>query len=192
VNLCLYSGLFLLGHNEPAASAPPRLSVGAAIELQEAYKQALALALAWQPDVQLFGVTTAWQLASGDQLTLGRPAWSFSFYSPATRQAQTVIVDGNDAQAGRQQTLATAPQHVVPDWSLGSDELLLTFLSYGGEAFIGHHPQANIHLALTREKDGHAIWYITAVDPVTRQTLMVGLDAQTREIVVNTGNAGGG
>ena len=191
VNVCLYATVLLLVQTgEPPKSAPD-LTTGEPLELQGAYERALTLALSWQPDAQLVGVTTSWQLAAGDSLTLQRPAWSFSFYSPAVGQIQTVFVDQKGVQAGRRQAASTAPQRVAPDWSLDSDDLLLTFLSYGGQDFMGVHPSANVHLQLKGEETGRSIWYITAVDATARQSLMVTVDAHSREVVLGEVNRGG-
>jgi hypothetical protein len=150
----------------------------------------LTLALVWQPDAQLVGATASWQLASGDRLTLHQPAWSFSFYSPATRIVQVVTVDRRGAQVGPQQRVEVAPQYARLDWNLGGDDLLLTFLGYGGEEFIGAHPGANVHLQLKGEDDVRSVWYITAIDPVARQSLTVGVDALSRQIIMH--KLGGG
>jgi hypothetical protein len=80
----------------------------------------------------------------------------------------------------------------VPDWDLGSDELLLTFLSLGGREFISHHPRANVHLQLKGEDGRQAVWYVTAVDPVVSESLTVGIDAISRQVVVSDGSTGGG
>jgi hypothetical protein len=159
-------------------------------DLQTAHRQALTLALVWQPDAQLVGATASWQLASGDRLTLHQPAWSFSFYSPATRIVQVVTVDRRGAQVGPQQRVEVAPQYARLDWNLGGDDLLLTFLGYGGEEFIGAHPGANVHLQLKGEDDVRSVWYITAIDPVARQSLTVGVDALSRQIIMH--KLGGG
>lgn len=191
INLCLYAAVLLLFQTGESPRSTPNLKAGESLELQVAYERALALALSWQPDVQLSGATTSWQLAAGDSLTLQRPAWSFSFYSPTVRQIQTVFVDQEGVQAGRRQAVSTAPQRVAPDWSLDSDELLLTFLSYGGRDFMGVHPSANVHLQLKGDETGRSIWYITAVDAAVRQSLMVGVDARSREVVLDEVDRGG-
>jgi hypothetical protein len=184
INLCLYGGMFLLA-NGVSANTSAKLAVGQKLELQAAHAQALAVALSWQPDAELVGATTSWQLAGGDRLTLHRPAWSFSFYSPAARQVQVVTVDQQGAQAGPQQTVDIPPQRAGLDWHLDSDDLLLTFLSYGGQAFINAHPNANVHVQLKGEGIGRSVWYITAVDPVARQSLFVGVDALSRQVVLS-------
>jgi hypothetical protein len=185
VNLCLYGAMYLISRQGGTAHDEPELTVGEPLELQAAYEQALALASGWQSDVQLVGATTSWQLASGDRLTLHRQAWSFSFYSSVVRRIQTVTVDQSGARAGRQQSVSVAPRPVEPDWQLDSDDLLLTFLSYGGEDFIGAFPNANLHLQLKGEGTGRSIWHITAVDPVARQTLVVSVDARSRKVVLS-------
>ncbi len=74
---------------------------------------------------------------------------------------------------------------------MDSKELLLTFLSYGGEAFLSTHPGANIHLQLKTDETGRSIWSITAIDPIQRESLLVRIDARTRQ-VVQTENSDGG
>lgn len=192
VNLCLYGMVFLLAGGTKSAPSAPKLVVDQSLDLSTAYKQALALALSRQPEVQLVSATASWQLAAGDRLTLSRPAWSFSFYSPATHQVQVVTVDQRGAQAGPQQLVDAVPQHAKLDWNVNSDDLLLTFLSHGGEEFIGSYPKANIHLQLKGEDAAHSIWYITAVDPVARQSLIVGVDAFSRQVVMSKASEGGG
>jgi len=192
VNLCLYGAIWLLGQGNEPGSQTVAWPMGAAVELRTAYEQASALASGWQSDATLVGVTTSWQLASGDRLTLHRPVWSFSFHSPLAHQVQVIVVDESGAQAGPRQSAWKAPRSVMADWSLDSEDLLLTLLSYGGEAFISAHPSANIHLQLRAGGADRSIWYITAVDPVARQSLVVGVDAQTRQVVLSETNGGEG
>ncbi len=183
VNLCLYGTVFFWA-NKGGSSSNTKLTPGEALDLQTAHRQALTLALVWQPDAQLVGATASWQLASGDHLTLHQPAWSFSFYSPAAREVQVMTVDQRGAQAGPQQRVDIAPQYARLDWNLGGDDLLLTFLGYGGEEFIGAHPGANVHLQLKGEDDVSSVWYITAIDPLARQSLTVGVDALSRQMIM--------
>lgn len=192
INVCLYAGLVLLQGRTESVDHPATLTDAEPVELRVAHEQALTLARRWQPDVQLVGVTTSWQLASGDQLTLHRPAWSFNFYSPTAHQIQAVIVDQRGAQTGPQRPVRKAPQSVTADWSLDSGDLLLLLLSYGGKAFIGAHPNANVHLQLKGDSAERSIWYITAVDAASRQSLIVGVDAQSRQVVLNETSAGDG
>jgi hypothetical protein len=200
VNVGLYGAIYVLSQQwDSARDAPRVMAAEQTLTLGAAYRQALALALGWQPDVQLSGATTTWSLANGDRLTLSRSTWSFSFYSPAARQIQVVTVDKAGAQAGRRRSVSAVPQPVNSDWNLDSDDLLLTFLSYGGQAFLGDHPGANVHVWLEAAEDGRSVWYMTAVDPVSRQSLFIGMDARSRQIVlgenstdpvVNTGRGG--
>ena len=141
VNLCLYGMVFVWTRGSRSSSQAPQLTAGESLELSDAHRQSLALALSWQPDAQLVSATASWQLASGERLTLSRPAWSFSFYSPSTRQMQVVIVDRNGAQAGPRQRVDMAPQHVSLDWSLDGDDLLLTFLSHGEKSSLALIPR---------------------------------------------------
>lgn len=194
INLCLYGTVWYLsqgsGSNESATVFTA--TVSEPLALRPAYRQALALALNWQPDAQVCSAMTSWQVASGNSLTLGRSAWAFQFYSPAQRQIQTITVDHGGAGLGRMQAAKTAPQQVMPDWDLESQELLLTFLGYGGQEFLDAHPSANMHLQLKADGTERSVWYVTAVDPGTRQTLTIVIDARSREVVSGEANRGGG
>jgi hypothetical protein len=193
VNVGLYGAVYVLSQQWSATRDEPQVVASSQrLTLGAAYRQALALALGWQSDVQLSGATTTWALANGDRLTLSRPAWSFSFYSPAAQKIQVVTVDHSGAKAGRRRSVQSVPQPVSSDWDLDSDDLLLTFLSYGGQAFLGDHPGANVHVWLEAQADGRSVWYMTAVDPVTRQSLFIGMDARSREIVMSENSTGRG
>jgi hypothetical protein len=184
VNLCLYGAFAALAscvRRSPSEPAPG-VQGGRRLDLQTAHDQAQALAADWHADAELVGVTTSWQMAAGDRLTLYRPAWSFSFYAPGAKQSLVVTVDGAGAQAGRQVSMPSAPSRVEADWQMDSDELLLTLMAHGGEDFFKEHSQVNIHAQLKAQEAGRSLWYLTALDPVTRQSLTVTVDARTRQV----------
>jgi hypothetical protein len=196
LNLCLYGGVWLMSQKSDSGPTTETQAVVAAeqepLGLRDAYKKALSTALGWQADAQLVGVTASWQVASGESLTLNRSSWAFQFYSPTAEKLSVVTADHSGANPGRMQPINRAPEAVMPDLDLDSDELLLTFLGVGGQDFVNNHPQANIHLQLKAEPTGRALWYVTAVDPVVRQSMMVAIDAHSREVVLREANAGGG
>jgi hypothetical protein len=152
-------------------------------ELQVAREQAQARALGWQADARLVGAGTQWQLAGDDRLTLGRPSWSFSYYSPGTGEVQTLTVDQAGTQLVRRVPVRRAPEPVEADWSLGSDDLLIIFMAYGGEDFVRQHAHANLHFRLSGQEGERPTWYLSAIDPVARQSFMVRVDALSREVV---------
>jgi hypothetical protein len=191
INVCIFGGMWLLSASPAPADHAQTLTAGAGLALRDAYKQALAAALGWQPDVQVVGANTSWRLANGDALSLGRPAWSFSFHSAAAGHVQLVTIDQQSARFGPQQPAGAVPQPVAPDWDLDSEELLLTFLSYGGKAFLSAHPGANIHMQLKADEAGRSIWSITAIDPIQRESLLVRVDARTRQVVQADDSEGG-
>jgi len=174
----------LLLTRKPAAGA---VEFAQAVEpkvLATAYQQAADLAAGWQPDAQLVSASTSWQLASGDRLTLHRPTWTFSYYSPSAGQVQMITVSGAGAELSRRTRADKAPAPVTADWSLDSDDLLLTFMANGGEAFLKLYSFVNIHAQLWADKAGRSIWYVSAVDPVARESLTIGIDALSRQVVV--------
>ena len=153
------------------------------LSLQGAQQAAQDVAQSWQPDALLVGATTSWQLAAGERLTLSRTAWSFSFYSPLANKVQVVVADSDGAALLRRTRVNTAPQPVQADWSLDSDGLLLTFMANGGEEFLKFHSFANIHAQLKAVDAGRAVWILSAVDPVARESFTVSVDALSRQIV---------
>lgn len=193
INVIIYGAVWWLSRDSGSVdnAQPGPVAAGEGLELRSAYQEALAVALNWQPDAQLVGATTSWQLGSGDVLTLHRSTWAFQFYSPGAQRMHTVTVNPDGAQAGRQQSVKVAPRQVTPDWDLDSDALLLTFLGHGGQGFFDAHPSANFHLSLKGTESGRAVWHITAIDPVARQSFVVQVDARSRQ-VLSSDNAGGG
>jgi len=174
----------LLLTRKPAAGAVEFAQAAEPKVLATAYQQAADLAAGWQADAQLVSAGTSWQLASGDRLTLHRPTWTFSYYSPSAGQVQMITAGGEGAELSRRTRADKAPAPVTADWSLDSDDLLLTFMANGGEAFLKGHSFVNIHAQLRADETGRSIWYLSAVDPVARESLTVGIDALSRQIIV--------
>ena len=173
----------VLGRRAAPAPGMRAEETAESLRLDTARERAIALASGWQPDAQLVGVNTSWQLTAGDELTFGRPTWSFRFYSPAARQIQTMMVDKGGARALRQVPVRVAPPPVEADWSLGSQDLMLIFMAYGGRDYLDRHSNASVHFYLKREGDGRSTWYLSGLDPVARQSFVVGVDALSREVV---------
>lgn len=173
----------LLGRRGRPVPTAPVTGMREALALSAAHEQALALAASWQADAQLVGVTTSWLLAAGDRLTMYRPAWSFRFFSAAAGQVQILTVNERGAQALQQIPIRGSPAAVEADWSLGSEDLMMTFLASGGEAFLQSHGQANIHFSLERDGEGRSMWSLIALDPAARESLIVGVDALSHEVV---------
>jgi len=69
--------------------------------------------------------------------------------------------------------------------------LILTFMGHGGQDFMAFHPGANVHVQLKGEGENRPIWYVSAVDPVARQSLIIGIDAFSREVVFSSNTKGG-
>jgi hypothetical protein len=192
INLCLYGALYLMSRNDGSkGSNAPQLTTGEPLEFKTAFEQAAAVAETWQPDAYLTGANTSWRLAAGDRLTMYRTTWTLNFYSSSARQLRLVDVDQDGAQLGHQQRIDTVPQLVEPDMNLDSDGLILTFLGNGGQDFLSTHPNANIHAQLKADASGTALWYITAIDPIARQSLFVCVDARSRQVVLSENNQGG-
>jgi hypothetical protein len=173
----------LLGRRGRPAPTTQVSAMREPLALSAAHERARATATTWKPDAQLVGVGTSWLLAAGDRLTMYRPAWTFRFHSPAADQIQILTVNERGAQALQQIPSRGSPAPVEADWTLGSEELMMTFLATGGEAFLQEHGQANIHFTLERDQEGRSMWSLIALDPVARESLIVGVDALSREVV---------
>jgi len=168
-------------------SVPTPISIepirGGNLELQFAHEMAQVWAEGWRSDAQLVGAVTRWQLTGDDRLTPYRPSWSFSFYSPAAGQVQTITVDQTGAQPVRQVPVSKAPMAVTADWSLTSDDLWLIFMAYGGDEFIRQHSRVDLQVRLSGQDGEHPIWYISAIAPEARQLFVIGVDALSRQVV---------
>jgi hypothetical protein len=92
-----------------------------------------------------------------------------------------MTVDRAGAQLVRRVPVRKAPVSVEADWSLGSEELLITFLAYGGEEFIREHAHANLHFRLSGQEGERPTWYLSAIDPVARESFVVRVDALSRQ-----------
>ncbi len=187
-NAVLIAGAIIINQRtQDSTSSEPERTVAMApsFSLRDAYGRAQQQALTWQQDIYLVSVTTSWRLDQQDDLSLYQSTWTFSFYSPSAGQAQTIVVNQQSAQPGRTRSLPAPPHRVEADWSINSDDLLVTFLGYGGDEFVGNHSHVNIHIQLKGDDTGRSIWYVSALDPVARQSVIVGIDAQSREVVLN-------
>jgi hypothetical protein len=152
-------------------------------ELRVAREQARAWVAGWQPDAQLVSAVAGWQLAGGDRPAPGQASWSFSYYSPAAGLVQIVTVDRAGARPIRQIPVGKAPAPVTADWSLGDGDLLLTFLSHGGEAFLRRHAHVSLHFRLSAQERDRAVWYLSAIAPEARESHVVAVDALSRQVV---------
>jgi hypothetical protein len=179
-------GVLMLSFARPkqvSASVSAGLVEVEKLELERAHERAEAWAADWRSDAQLVGAIARWQLTGGEELTPHRPSWSFSYYSPSLGQVQTLTVDRAGVQPVRRVPVRKAPVPVEADWELDSDELLFTFLAYGGKEFLHEHAAANVHFRLSGQDTGRPVWYLSAVDPETRQSIVIGVDALSRQVV---------
>jgi hypothetical protein len=163
------------------ATAPTR---PAPVPLSEASAKAREWAAAWQADAQLVGVTSGWQAAGPDGATLYQSEWTFSYYSAAAGLLQIVMVDRQGVRTMQQLPARQAPAPVEADWSFTSDDMLLTFMAHGGQAFLDDHPRASLRLQLSAREGGSPAWYLSAIDPQVGASLQVRIDALSREVIV--------
>ena len=166
-----------------ASSGPVQTARPAPVALSEAQVQAGEWAAGWQADAQLVGVTGGWQAGGSDGATLYPSAWTFSYYSAGAGSVQIVTVEQDGTSALRQMPAHQAPVAVEADWGFVSEDMLLTFVAHGGQAFLADHPQASLRAQLSGREGGRSIWYVSAIDPVAGASLQVKIDALSREVL---------
>ncbi|HDQ73888.1 MAG TPA: hypothetical protein ENN19_17595 [Chloroflexi bacterium] len=193
LNLALVGGLVYLllqrrqPNPNPVAAARPRPveTEPAALNLWEAYEQALIAARVQANDVQLVSASTYWHVVDGQSPGEANGSWSFVFYSPSNSHSFDVVVDVDEAYVVNRARIWKAPDLLAPGrWQAGPKEALQVFFAYGGQSFIeDHHPQATIDLHLAAGADGKAVWSIVALDPAGGDPLAISIDAETWRVV---------
>jgi hypothetical protein len=166
----------------PTVAAVPTRPVP--VPLSEASAKAGEWAVGWQADAQLVGVTSGWQAGGPSGATLYQSEWTFSYYSAAAGALQIVMVDRQGVSPMQQLPARQAPAPVEADWSFTSDDMLLTFMAHGGQAFLDDHPRASLRLQLSAREGGRPAWYLSAIDPQAGTSLQVRIDALSREVIV--------
>jgi hypothetical protein len=169
------------GIGTAVTTAPTR---PAPVPLSEASVQAGEWAARWQGDAQLTGVTSGWQAGGPDGATLYQLEWTFSYYSATAGVLRLVMVDRQGAHAMQQLPVRQAPAPVEADWNYDSEDMLLTFMAHGGQAFLEDHSQASVRLQLSGREGGRPAWYVSAIDPQAGASLQVKIDAMSREVIV--------
>ncbi len=172
-----------------AAAAARERSIAeeeAALDLWDAYAQALVAARTQADDVHLVSASTYWQVADGQSPAETNESWSFVFYSPSDSHSFDVVVDVDEAWVVKQARIWKAPDLLAPGrWQAGPKEALQVFFAYGGQSFVDnhHHPQATIDLHLAAGAGGKAVWTIVALDPAGGGPLAISIDAETRRVI---------
>jgi hypothetical protein len=87
--------------------------------------------------------------------------------------------------AVRQMPVRQAPVPVEADWGFVSQDMLLTFMAKGGQAFLTDHPQASLRAQLSGREGGRPVWYLSAVDPQVGASLQIKIDALSREVLAD-------
>jgi hypothetical protein len=166
-----------------AAAEIPEPAVADRLALRVAQSQAERWARGWRADARLVSVSTRWQLTGGEPSAPQGSSWSFGYYSQRTGQFQTLTVDRSGVQPVREVRVRKAPAPIDADWSLDGDDLLLVFLSNGGNDFLREHDRVTLHFRLSGGKSGRSIWYLSAIDAEVRESFVVTVDARSGEVV---------
>ena len=170
------------GRTKPA---PPVVRTGSApVPLPEAHDRAMGFALGWQADATLVGVTGGWDLNGPDAAASEQSEWVFRYYSPSAKALQIVLVAIEGTSALHQVPVHEAPLPVEADWQFLGGDMLLTFLAYGGEAFLADHAQASLRVQLSARESGRSIWYVSAIDAASGTSFQVQIDALSREVLI--------
>ncbi|MBN1955205.1 MAG: hypothetical protein JW900_09175 [Anaerolineae bacterium] len=158
------------------AAAPTREPLTA----QTAYQAARAAAEAWQGDAWLIDLSASWPNATRERVLAGQPGWTFQFYSPQTREVQSISVAQDTVALTRRRAVSVAPAPIdEAAWRLSAEDAALLFLAHGGERYLEQSRRSTFHLHLAAE-DGRVVWTGIAVgsgaDP-----LVVRFDATSGE-----------
>ena len=178
---------FIWGHvsglGSPIIDSAPTLAQEP-IELWDAHEQAQEAAWAEAGDAQLVSASTQWQTVNEETLLAGADDWSFVFYSPEKETALDVVVSGDAARVVNQTRVWVAPQTMTEgNWRAGPRDALLTFLAYGGRAFLGEHPQAVVDLRLGESDDAGPVWAIVALDASDQSVFALLIEAETGQVI---------
>jgi hypothetical protein len=145
---------------------------------QAAATAARAVALAWQPDAQLYQLSAVWpQGAGAETLRRGAATWGVTFYSPAAGAAQLItVVEGSAVAVETTPFQPDGPLADAANWRVDSDDAVAHLLDNGGDAFVRAAGVSTLTLTLTA--DGRLTWLMTLFAPGSGQALNMELDAE--------------
>jgi len=172
-----------LGLGRPATDAASTLAQEP-IELWDACEQAQEAAWAEAGDARLVSASTQWQAVNEEMLMSGADDWSLLFYSPENGNVLDVVASGGTARVVNQTRVWVAPQVMDEGkWRAGPRDALLTFLAYGGRAFLQEHPQAIVDLHLGESDDAGPAWTIITLDASDQSVFALLIDAETGQVI---------
>jgi len=145
---------------------------------QAAAAAARAVALAWQPDAQLYQLSAVWpQGAGAETLRRGAATWGVTFYSPAAGAAQLItVVEGSAVAVETTPFQPDGPLADAANWRVDSDAAVAHLLDNGGDAFLRAAGVSTLTLTLTA--DGRLAWLMTLFAPGSGRALNMELDAE--------------
>jgi len=190
IGLALIVALGLLAYGQltnsasrPAGATDLALSGDTA---RRAYTPAVELALEWQQDARLAGV-------SGQALAIGKKSgkeveWGFQFFSSSTQELALVAVSGGEARMVRPPMLSPYKLSTFsPDeWRIDSDQALQTWWEHGGYSLVKQYAQvdAAMQLRVSEELSSQPVWVIAGVAANKNTTLTIFVNASDGSVIV--------
>jgi hypothetical protein len=151
------------------------------------YLLAYAATRNWQGDAALINATATWpQGAKASDLTPGKEAWSFIFYTPSARTTAVVSVADGAASLSPRDTPREIQPLDITGWQMDSSDATEIFLANGGEAFIGSEGITIYSMTLLLNdpnNNNRAEWLMSLLAPGNGRSLTMRLDASSGEII---------
>ena len=164
----------------PAAPSSPGTSglISSGDTARQALAPAADLAVQWQEDAQLAGVSSCLPVEEIKQG--GEIEWTFQFFSASTQRLALFTVSGGEAHRVRESLSPYAvPTFSRRAWRVDSDQARQTWLDQGGSRMIARRPDTDLAMKLGISEDGeqHPVWTITGFIAGAESALTVKVDA---------------
>ena len=153
---------------------------------QTALVMAQQAATTWQADAQLIKTTATWpQGLTKEDISSGRAAWSFTFYSPSSQTIAVLSIVDNQATlvSDNKVNRALDPRADI-DWRIDSPEAIHRMLSEGGDTFLQGERITTLIMTLTTDNtSGRIEWFISLFAQQTGRSFTMTLDATSGEVI---------
>jgi len=180
----LLTALAVGGCTYPGASTPMPNPSPALVSLWDAFRRADLAVRSEAPDAKLVSASAQWQAVDAERLLEGTPYWVFVFYSATQRSVFDVSVDAGGARVVNRVQVWVAPDTLeLGAWREGPRDALSVFLAYSGREFLEEHPGATVSLHLAAGEERKGVWSVAFLDPESRETVSIQVDAETLEIL---------
>jgi len=144
------------------------------------YAIAQPVAERWAADAQLIGMTATWSAGRGFQE--GVSDWSLMFHSPS--RMSTALISIVQEQATLIETFGDAQEGQIRQINIGqldSPQAVDLLLANGGDEFLRSQPDAKLILSLHLVDE--ALWKARLIDPESRRTFSIHIDATNGDLI---------